>query len=91
MNRDPLNLTRDPRLAVKALPWYTTVRVKAEDPAYAEWFLAFNCSDAGPTTGCHVPVCDNNYSPPLCQCFKTCGMNVSVSRRVSRLTVQAET
>jgi hypothetical protein len=54
------------RNAIKALPWYTTVRVKAEDPAYAAWFLHFNCSAAGPTTGCHVPVCDNNYSPPLC-------------------------
>ena len=54
------------RNAIKALPWYTTVRVKAEDPAYAAWFLPFNCSVAGPTTGCHVPVCDNNYSPPLC-------------------------
>ena len=42
------------------------MRVKAEDPAYAAWFLPFNCSAAGPTTGCHVPVCDNNYSPPLC-------------------------
>ena len=42
------------------------VRVKAEDPAYAPWFLPFNCSASNPTAGCHVPVCDNNYSPPLC-------------------------
>lgn len=51
---------------VKALPWYTTVRVKAEDPAYAAWFMNFNCSAANPTQGCHVPVCDSNYSPALC-------------------------
>ena len=54
------------RNAIKALPWYTTVRVKAEDPAYASWFLPFNCSAASPVQGCHVPVCDANYDPPLC-------------------------
>ena len=42
------------------------MRVKLDDPAYAAWFLSFNCTAGSPTAGCHVPVCDNNYSPPLC-------------------------
>jgi hypothetical protein len=54
------------RNAIKALNWYTTVRTKLDDPAYASWFLKFNCSGSSPTSSCHVPVCDNNYSPPLC-------------------------
>ena len=54
------------RNSIKALPWYTSVRRKLEDPAYAAWFVPFNCSAAGPTVGCHVPVCDDNYDPPLC-------------------------
>ena len=54
------------RNAIKALNWYTTVRTKLYDPAYASWFLKFNCSGSSPTSSCHVPVCDNNYSPPLC-------------------------
>ena len=54
------------RNAIKALPWYTLIRTKAEDPAYSAWFLPFNCSAADPVTGCHVPVCDTNYNPPLC-------------------------
>ena len=51
---------------IKALPWFTSVRVKLEDPAYASWFLNFNCSASDPLSGCHVPVCDTNYDPPLC-------------------------
>ena len=53
------------RNAIKALPWFTSVRVLLEDPAYAPWFLPF-----GPKTvngsGWHVPECDSNYDPPLC-------------------------
>ena len=51
---------------IKALPWFSSVRVKIEDPAYASWFVKFNCSAADPLAGCHVPVCDSNYDPPLC-------------------------
>jgi hypothetical protein len=49
------------RNAVKALPWFSTVRRKLEDPAYSQWFLHF--SGKGDY---HVPDCDNTYSPPLC-------------------------
>ena len=28
--------------------------------------MPFNCSAADPLAGCHVPVCDTNYDPPLC-------------------------
>jgi len=49
------------RNAIKALPWYTTVRDKLNDPAYAKWFLNF-----APGVTPHVPKCDNNYKPPLC-------------------------
>lgn len=52
------------RNAIKALPWYTSIRVKLQDPDYAPWFLRF--SGAG---GYHVPQCDANYNPPLCSDF----------------------
>jgi hypothetical protein len=32
---------------VKALPWYTSVREKISDPAYAGWFLRFGVSCLG--------------------------------------------
>ena len=54
------------RNSIKALPWYTSVRVKLEDPAYSSWFVPFNCSASDPLSGCHVPICDTNYDPPLC-------------------------
>lgn len=38
---------------VKALPWYTSVREKIADPAYAGWFLRFD-----PKVTPHVPACD---------------------------------
>jgi len=50
------------RNSIKALPWFTSVRVKLEDPAYAPWFLTFNPN----ASSYHVPTCDNNYKPPLC-------------------------
>lgn len=52
------------RNAVKALPWYSTVRAKLTDPAYGEWFLNFSG-----TGKYHVPQCDTNYEPPLCTSF----------------------
>jgi hypothetical protein len=48
------------RNSITALPWYTTVRAKLADPAYAAWFMPFNTSTP------HVPRCDDNYDPPLC-------------------------
>jgi len=50
------------RNAIKALPWFTTVREKLEDPAYSPWFLKFNPN----ASSYSVPMCDNNYQPPLC-------------------------
>ncbi|CAE8624234.1 unnamed protein product [Polarella glacialis] len=41
------------RNLVKALPWFTTVREKLNDPAYSGWFLRFKPS-AAPY---HVPAC----------------------------------
>lgn len=49
---------------VKATPWYTSVREKICDPAYAGWFLRFNTS-----TTPHVAKCDNAFSPPKCSEF----------------------
>lgn len=46
---------------VKALPWYTSVREKLTNPAYAGFFLKFNPSNSTPYA---VPPCDSNYSPP---------------------------
>jgi hypothetical protein len=53
------------RNSVKALPWFTSVRVKLSDPAYAKWFLPFGPPTVNGTEW-HVPACDNNYNPPLC-------------------------
>ena len=52
------------RNAIKALPWYTLVRNKVTDPAYAAWFMRFGPPTVG--NGWHVPQCDTNYDPPLC-------------------------
>lgn len=49
------------RNLVKALPWFSTVRRKLEDPAYSSWFLHFSGKH-----NYHVPDCDTSYSPPLC-------------------------
>ena len=49
------------RNIVKSLPWFSAVREKMDDPAYAGWFLKFK-----PNATYHVPQCDNNYSPPKC-------------------------
>ena len=50
------------RNAIKALPWFSSVRLLLSDPAYHVWFLPFGKNITNP----HVPKCDNNYSPPLC-------------------------
>ena len=57
------------RNLVKALPWFTTVRVKLEDPAYAGFFLKFKPGGAFPNGTYHVPNCDTFYDPPLCSEF----------------------
>jgi hypothetical protein len=48
---------------VKALPWYTSVREKLEDPAYAGFFLRF-----APGVTTHVPRCDA-VNASLCSDF----------------------
>jgi len=50
------------RNAIKALPYYTSVRKILESPAHAPWFLSF---DPG-LNKTHQPRCDPLYSPPLC-------------------------
>ena len=44
------------RNIVKALPWYTQVREKLEDPNYAGWFLRFRDYPAA-NASYHVPAC----------------------------------
>lgn len=51
------------RNIVKALPWFSSVREKMDDPVFAPWFLKFDAHNATPY---HVPPCDNNFSPPKC-------------------------
>jgi hypothetical protein len=51
------------RNIVKALPWFTAVRERLDDPATSGWFIPF---DAANTTPYHVPPCDDNFSPPRC-------------------------
>jgi len=54
------------RNAIKALPWYTTVRVKLTDPAYSPWFMKFSDAVIANHSAAHIPVCDSNYNPPRC-------------------------
>ena len=54
------------RNAIKALPWYTLVREKVTDPTYAPWFMKFSDTVIANHSAAHVPVCDDNYSPPRC-------------------------
>lgn len=49
------------RNLVKALPWYSSVQAKINDPAYSGWFLHFK-----PTGPYNVPQCDTNWNPPRC-------------------------
>ena len=54
------------RNGIKALPWYTLVREKVTDPAYARWFMKFSPEVISNHSAAHVPVCDTNYHPPRC-------------------------
>ena len=54
------------RNGIKALPWYTLVRVKLTDPDYAPWFMRFSDAVVANHSAAHVPVCDDNYDPPRC-------------------------
>lgn len=63
--------------------WYSSVRLKLDDPAYASWFIKFDGFSnspypGGPTNGqaqngsYHVPTCDwfnNGTTPPRCSGF----------------------
>jgi len=49
------------RNAIKALPWFSSVRELLSDPAYDVWFLKF-----GNSSKPFSPKCDTNYDPPLC-------------------------
>ena len=51
---------------VKALPWFSSVREKISDPKYAPWFMNFSAAVIANHSLSHVPVCDENYKPPLC-------------------------
>jgi len=69
------------RNTIKALNWYTSVRVKLDDPAYSSWFIKFNGFSDSPYPGgtglaqngsYHVPTCDfygNSTNPPKCSGF----------------------
>jgi hypothetical protein len=54
------------RNGIKALPWYTLVRKKLDDPDYAPWFLSFSSTVIANHSAAHVPVCDENFNPPKC-------------------------
>jgi hypothetical protein len=68
------------RNTIKALNWYWKVRVKLDDPRYADWFIKFRGFSNAPYPGgqglsvngsFHVPVCDwyNNGTAPRCSGF----------------------
>ena len=65
---------------LQALNWYWKVRVKLDDPRYADWFIKFKGFSNTPYPGgeglsvngtFHVPVCDwyNNGTAPRCSGF----------------------
>jgi len=55
------------RNSILALPWFTTVREKLEDPAYAPWFMPFaNPIPIIMQQGNANTTCDNTFSPPKC-------------------------
>ena len=51
------------RNSIKALPWFTTVRVKLTDPDYAAWFMRFSAAIVANHSAAHVPVCDGTTTP----------------------------
>jgi hypothetical protein len=57
------------RNLVKALPWYTSVREKIADPAYAGFFLKFNQAKSAPAP--HVAKCQESHvgNPSKCSEF----------------------
>lgn len=68
------------RNTIKALNWYTSVRVKLDDPAYAGWFIKFKGFSDSPYPGgqgkaqngsFHIPTCDwyDNGTAPRCSGF----------------------
>jgi hypothetical protein len=68
------------RNTIKALNWYWKVRVKLDDPRYADWFIKFSGFSNTPYPGgqglaqnnsYHVPACDfyNNGTNPRCSGF----------------------
>ena len=55
------------RNSIIALPWYSSVRVKLVDPAYAFWFLNFTVPPAEiKQNGNANTTCDLNFDPPKC-------------------------
>lgn len=47
------------RNTIKALNWYSSVREKLDDPAYAGWFVKFKDYKGPQSNGSyHVPACD---------------------------------
>lgn len=61
---NPAQRTYVYRNLVKALPWFSTVREKLLDPAYAGFFLRF-----APGVNTTVPRCDTTFDPPHCSEF----------------------
>jgi hypothetical protein len=59
------------RNSAKALPWFTDVRTKLDDPNYAGWFIKFgpgpyhvpNCTTSGNTTKCSIFYHDQDQTP----------------------------
>ena len=54
------------RNLVKALPWYTSVREKINDPAYSGWFLPAKPGGSLPNSSYWVDQCDRSWDPPRC-------------------------
>jgi len=53
------------RNLVKALPWFTSVREKLDDPAYSGFFLPFKAGGYYPNGTYHVPACTDGKCSSL--------------------------
>lgn len=61
------------RNTIKALNWYSSVRIKLDDPKYKSWFIRFkDYKGLASNNSYHVPACDwfgNRTHPPKCSGF----------------------
>ena len=59
------------RNTIKALNWYSSVREKIDDPAYASWFIKFRGFKDSPYPGGTGKETNGSFHVPTCDWFGT--------------------